>query len=72
MRAHLDFFHLKIEREISRKQTYALSHEESGALGISRGFSRAGRVQLQQKVSLKTSPSTAQHREVPLPAGMPR
>lgn len=28
MRAHLDFFHPKIEGEISRKQTYAWSHTE--------------------------------------------
>ena len=28
MRAHLDFFHLKIEGENSGKEAYALSHEE--------------------------------------------
>lgn len=71
IRAHLDFFHLKIEGEISRKQTYALSHRESWALGISWGFSRPGRVQLQQKISFKISPSMAQSQDVSLPAEMP-
>lgn len=71
MRAHLDFFCLKIEGGISKKQTYALSHKESWALGISWGFSRPGRVQLQQNVRFKISPSMAQSREVWLPAGMP-
>lgn len=71
MQACLDFFHLKIEGEISRNQTYSLSHVECWALGISCGFSRQGGVQLQQKVSFKISPSMAQSQEVPLPAGMP-
>lgn len=59
MRARLDFFHLKIEGEISRKQTYALSHGESWASGISWGFSGPGQVQLQPKVSFKISHSMA-------------
>lgn len=71
MRPCLDFFYLKIEGEISRKQTYTLSHEKIWALGISWGFSRPGQVELLQKVSFKISPSMVQSQEVPLSAGMP-
>lgn len=38
MRAHLDFFHPKIEGEISRKQTYAWSHTGRWASRISTGM----------------------------------